>query len=103
MLLPPPQSCQTIRYVDDAAKNGRLEELISDGVIDVAVSNKDKQRIVEIINERIRDTGNTDILKAENCSDNPFITELDGHSRAFIKVQDGCNMFCSYCIIPYVR
>lgn len=32
-----------------------------------------------------------------------FVTELDGHTRAFVKVQDGCNQFCSYCIIPYVR
>lgn len=32
-----------------------------------------------------------------------FLTQLDGHTRAFLKVQDGCRQFCSYCIIPYVR
>ena len=31
------------------------------------------------------------------------IKHFDGHSRAFVKVQDGCNAFCSYCIVPYVR
>ncbi|HEY4255524.1 MAG TPA: tRNA (N(6)-L-threonylcarbamoyladenosine(37)-C(2))-methylthiotransferase MtaB [Chlamydiales bacterium] len=31
------------------------------------------------------------------------IQEFDGHTRAFVKVQDGCNSFCTYCIIPYVR
>ncbi|WP_042279709.1 tRNA (N(6)-L-threonylcarbamoyladenosine(37)-C(2))-methylthiotransferase MtaB [Candidatus Protochlamydia sp. R18] len=31
------------------------------------------------------------------------ITQFDSHTRAFIKVQDGCNSFCTYCIIPYVR
>jgi len=31
------------------------------------------------------------------------INKFDGHSRAFIKIQDGCNQFCSYCIIPYAR
>jgi threonylcarbamoyladenosine tRNA methylthiotransferase MtaB len=31
------------------------------------------------------------------------IQSFDGHTRAFVKVQDGCNSFCSYCIIPYVR
>ncbi len=31
------------------------------------------------------------------------IKEFAGHTRAFVKVQDGCNSFCSYCIIPYVR
>ena len=32
-----------------------------------------------------------------------FITELSGHTRAFLKIQDGCNQFCSYCIIPFAR
>ncbi len=31
------------------------------------------------------------------------ITSFDNHSRAFIKIQDGCNSFCSYCIVPYAR
>ncbi|OGS19337.1 MAG: hypothetical protein A2219_06785 [Elusimicrobia bacterium RIFOXYA2_FULL_50_26] len=31
------------------------------------------------------------------------ITAFDGHSRAFVKIQDGCNSFCSYCIVPFVR
>lgn len=31
------------------------------------------------------------------------ITQFEGHTRAFVKVQDGCNSFCSYCVIPYVR
>ena len=33
----------------------------------------------------------------------PVIDHFDGHSRAFVKVQDGCQQFCSYCIVPYVR
>jgi len=31
------------------------------------------------------------------------IQQFDGHTRAFVKVQDGCNSFCTYCVIPYVR
>jgi threonylcarbamoyladenosine tRNA methylthiotransferase MtaB len=33
----------------------------------------------------------------------PFITTFEGHTRAFIKIQDGCTCFCSYCIVPYLR
>ena len=32
-----------------------------------------------------------------------FITTFEGRTRAFVKIQDGCRNFCSYCIIPYVR
>ena len=83
-------------YVDDAEKNDKLGELIESGVIDLAVSNRDKARAVELISEKLNE--NVNISGAEE-----FLTQLDGHSRAFLKVQDGCNMYCSYCIIPYVR
>lgn len=52
------------------------------------------------------DAGNENAGKGkaeENEAPSMFITELDGHTRAFLKVQDGCNQFCTYCIIPYVR
>ena len=88
-------------YVDDAIKNGKLEELIETGVIDVAVSNKDKEKIVHIIKDNIASNNVSD--ETGEIPEKLFLTELDGHTRAFIKVQDGCNMFCSYCVIPYVR
>ena len=87
-------------YVDDAIKNDKLDELIGDHVIDLAVSNKDKQSIVKLITEKL--SVNTDDTQYDDKK-TMFLTQLDGHSRAFIKVQDGCNMYCSYCIIPYVR
>lgn len=51
---------------------------------------------------------NLDALKSENIEDLPHIYEPMSISnsknrRAFVKIQDGCNRFCSYCIIPYVR
>lgn len=124
-------------YVDDAIKNEKLDELIADKVIDLAVPNKDKGRACELITERLiaegeitevksedtkkeeKSTGSEVLrMKSEACGEaspqkkdnrqeqnknEMFLTQLDGHTRAFIKVQDGCNMFCSYCIIPYVR
>ena len=83
-------------YVDDAARNEKLEELIRERVIDLAVSNRDKSRIVELITEKLNET-------TQHSAAEEYLTQLDGHSRAFLKVQDGCNMYCSYCIIPYVR
>jgi len=46
--------------------------------------------------------GNDNSASKEPCG-HDFLTRLDGHTRAFLKVEDGCNLFCSYCIIPYVR
>lgn len=83
-------------YVDDAARNDKLEELIRERVIDLAVSNRDKSGIVELITEKLNET-------VQHSVSGEYLTQLDGHSRAFLKVQDGCNMYCSYCIIPYVR
>ena len=93
-------------YVDDAIKNDKLSELITEGVIDLAVPNKDKGRACGLILEKMTEQTRTDNEDRKSDKENRkglFLTQLDGHTRAFIKVQDGCNMFCSYCIIPYVR
>lgn len=73
--------------------------------VDIVLGNKDKSKIVQIIEEYIKtkqrkkiiyDLTKVDFEKME-------ITNFDSHTRAFVKIQDGCNAFCSYCIIPYVR
>lgn len=73
--------------------------------VDIVLGNRDKSKIVEIIEEYIKtkqkkkiiyDLTKVDFEKME-------ITNFDSHTRAFVKIQDGCNAFCSYCIIPYVR
>ena len=73
--------------------------------VDIVLGNKDKSKIVEVIEEYIKtkqkkkiiyDLTKVDFEKME-------ITNFDSHTRAFVKIQDGCNAFCSYCIIPYVR
>lgn len=72
---------------------------------DIIIGNKDKSKIIELINEyqakkekvkKIYDLKHTTF---ENMEIDKFIN----HTRAFVKIQDGCNAFCSYCIIPYTR
>jgi len=61
--------------------------------VDHVVDNTGKERLVEVLG-LVPDAG--------ACVPSG-ITRFAGHARAFIKVQDGCDRFCSYCIIPYVR
>ena len=44
----------------------------------------------------------SDVMREEGC-EQLSVPRIEGHSRAYVKVQDGCNMFCSYCIIPFAR
>lgn len=72
--------------------------------IDILIGNKDKSKIVELINETLESKKSyqkiykTRALPFEDMTLNKF-----NHTRAFIKIQDGCDNFCSYCIIPFVR
>jgi len=85
---------------------GCYSQVSSDEIsADIVLGNKDKSRIVDIINEYkktreskkiIYDLTNVEFEKME-------ISKFDNHTRAFVKIQDGCNAFCTYCIIPYAR
>ena len=72
---------------------------------DIIIGNKNKSKIIDYIKEYeknskqiidFHDMNNTDFEDME-------ITKYNHKHRAFIKIEDGCNNFCSYCIIPYVR
>ena len=72
--------------------------------VDVVIGNKDKSIINELIKEYI-DTKKR-YVKFYNDRDLDFedmLIDDYNHVRAFIKIEDGCDNFCSYCIIPYVR
>lgn len=79
-------------------KKDNLEEL----EIDIALGNKDKSKIVDYIN----DFKNKKIEKFYNINEMEFedmqLNNFD-LTRAYIKIQDGCDNYCAYCIIPYVR
>ena len=85
---------------------GCYSQVSSDDIeADIILGNKDKSKIVEILNDFIRDRESKNIIY--DLSSVEFekmeISHFDNHTRAFVKIQDGCNAFCSYCIIPYTR
>lgn len=72
--------------------------------IDVLMGNINKSNIVSIINEYLdKKTPLEYVAKTRDLNfENMEINSFD-HTRAYIKIEDGCNNFCSYCVIPFVR
>ncbi len=87
-----------------AQRNSGTEQY--DDVVDIVIGNNRKKDIVEILKQYMEEHNKiydlVDIAK-EKAYEELFVTDVSEHTRAFIKIQDGCNQFCSYCIIPYVR
>lgn len=85
------------------------EEAKADEAIDIILGNNKKNELVEKIEEFAKNKGMTTLCDVVDINDRtqPFenlvLSKTAEHTRAFIKVQDGCNQFCSYCIIPYAR
>ena len=82
------------------------EKLEEDPTIDVVIGNNCKSTIVDIV-ENYR-KNKTSLVCVEDLFhatkyEKLSIEDAGEHTRAFIKIQDGCNQFCSYCIIPYTR
>ncbi len=88
-------------YVESA--KDKIDEDLS---IDIIVGNNNKNDIVNIINEYLQDKIKNKFIidiNKETEYEEFNISKINDHTRAFIKVQDGCNQFCSYCIIPFTR
>lgn len=87
-------------YVQEAG-----EKLLEDNAVDIIVGNNKKGQIVEVLDEYFkgRDTDSfIDINKTKEY-ERLAISGSEIHTRAYIKIQDGCNQFCTYCIIPFAR
>lgn len=72
--------------------------------VSLVIGNEEKQRLLEYLTKEHAKTAVavSDIRQVENvCL--PPLTSFAGRSRAFVQIQNGCDAFCSYCIIPYAR
>lgn len=85
-------------YVESAGDN-------IDEDVDIVIGNNEKSHLIEILNkyfEHMDKEKSVDIGKVTGFDELNIDSPLE-HTRAYVKIQDGCNRFCSYCIIPYVR
>lgn len=73
--------------------------------LDIVIGNKDKSKIVELLDNYFKKQSMIKRLYSEEFTsfEDMYITDFPGRTRAFVKIQDGCENFCSYCIIPFVR
>lgn len=86
------------------------EQASEDEAIDIIIGNNRKHELVEILDGYLNQKEASDyrmnirdINRPEETYEEMQLEQTAEHTRAFLKVQDGCNQFCSYCIIPYAR
>ena len=88
-------------YVESAKREGK-----TDDAVDIYIGNDEKSTLIPKLHayaahhETI--SCDSDIAHSSTFESLP-VTRSDSHVRAFLKIEDGCNRFCSYCLIPYVR
>ena len=92
-------------YVQTAGK-----EALSDDCVDLAVGNNRKKDLANILRDFLAEREGAEYgadvidINALSCDyEEMTLKKPLGHTRAYIKIQDGCNQFCSYCVIPYAR
>lgn len=90
------------------------EAILKDEGIDLAIGNNRKKDLVSILEQFLEEKGmntedktlhDTTIIDINHTKEYEEMTleQTAEHTRAYIKIQDGCNQFCTYCIIPYAR
>lgn len=96
-------------YVETDREGAKKDESI-----DLIIGNKEKKDIVRLVEEYMSGSGTAagqvDVLAGSPGDQTTYgspvcrpLTHLTDHTRAYIKIQDGCDQYCSYCIIPYSR
>ena len=86
-----------------------MEDVLKDNSIDLAIGNNKKHELVSIIEkfleEKEKTLHDTTVIDINHTNEyeEMELKQTAEHTRAYIKIQDGCNQFCSYCIIPFAR
>ena len=86
--------------------NADTKKAAEDNAVDIVLGNNCKINIVEALENYYKDKNNSKMVvdfKEKQEYEELKLDEVSTHTRAYIKIQDGCNQFCSYCIIPYTR
>ncbi len=74
--------------------------------VDILMGNRTNTELIDALNEFFKSRNFINYHKEHKTGDTLLssgITRFDGHTRAFLKIQDGCDRFCAYCLIPYAR
>ena len=82
------------------------QDLIDNQIADVLIGNNKKKEIAQILDRYFENRKNiSEVVDIAQTKDYESLTihKVSEHTRAYIKIHDGCNQFCSYCIIPYTR
>ena len=86
-------------YVQAQAEHGEIDECI-----DIVIGNNKKKDLIPLLEQyfqkREKENAVIDINHTKEYEE-LHLSKTGEHTRAYIKVQDGCNQFCTYCIIPY--
>ncbi len=77
----------------------------ADNAVDLLIGNNRKKDLVEILENYMDGVMQESVIDIHHTSEyeQMQITSTAEHTRAYIKIQDGCNQFCTYCMIPYAR
>lgn len=81
-----------------------VSDLEKDEAIDIIIGNDMKKQIVDIVEQHLKKSViDINDIRVKREFEELSIESMEEHTRAYIKIQDGCNQFCTYCIIPYAR
>ncbi len=83
------------------------DALLKDPLVDICIGNNHKSELIPIIEKYIKDRSGklsvVDDLGLPSAYEDMSLSQLSDRVRTFVKIQDGCNQFCSYCAIPLAR